>query len=260
VLQGLGAVLVAVLLALWLSSAVEARLHAAAGLDNNLRVVLARLSKALLILLAVLISLPLVGIDLTALSVFGGALGVGIGFGLQRIASNYVSGFILLLDRSIRLGNLISVDKFRGEVTQITTRYTVLRGADGVESIVPNDVLIGSVVQNETYTNPRMRLALTVQVGYASDPERAMALLVEAARRHPRVLAEPPPKAYLVRFAESGIELELGLWIADPQEGSLNIKSEINLDIWRAFRQAGIEIPYPRQEVRLLNPDGLQRS
>jgi small-conductance mechanosensitive channel len=259
-LQGIVTVLVTLLLALWGGGLIEARLLKAASLDGNLRLVFARLSKALLILLAVLISLPLVGIDLTALSVFGGALGVGIGFGLQRIASNYVSGFILLLDRSIRLGNLISVDKFRGEVTQITTRYTVLRGADGVESIVPNDVLIGSVVQNETYTNPRMRLALTVQVGYASDPERAMALLVEAARRHPRVLAEPPPKAYLVRFAESGIELELGLWIADPQEGSLNIKSEINLDIWRAFRQAGIEIPYPRQEVRLLNPDGLQRS
>jgi small-conductance mechanosensitive channel len=252
--------LVAVLLALWLSSAIEARLHAAEGLDNNLRVVLVRLSKALLILLAVLISLPLVGIDLTALSVFGGALGVGIGFGMQKIASNYVSGFILLLDRSIRLGNLISVDKFRGEVTQITTRYTVLRGVDGVESIVPNDVLIGSVVQNETYTNPRMRLAILVQVGYACDPERAMQILVETAQRHPRVLAEPAPKAYLVRFADSGIELELGFWIADPQEGSLNIKSDIGVGIWRAFRQEGIEIPYPRQEVRVLNDNGLSRS
>ena len=190
---------------------------------------------------------------MTALSVFGGALGVGIGFGLQKIASNYVSGFILLLDRSIRLGNIISVDKFRGEVTQITTRYTVLRGADGVESIVPNDVLIGSVVQNETYTNPRMRLALAVQVGYTDDLERAMQILVEAARRHPRVLAEPAPKAFLLRFADSGIELELGFWIADPQEGSLNIKSDIGLDIWREFRRAGIEIPYPQQEVRLLN-------
>lgn len=251
-LQGSVAVLVTLLLALWGGGLIEARLLKAASLDDNLRLVFARLSKALLILLAVLISLPLVGIDLTALSVFGGALGVGIGFGLQRIASNYVSGFILLLDHSIRLGNLIAVDKFRGEVTQITTRYTVLRGADGAEFIVPNDVLIGSVVQNETYTNPRMRLAITVQVGYAGDVERAMALLVEAARRHPRVQAEPSPKAFLVRFAESGFELELGFWIADPQEGSIGIKSDISLDIWRSLREAGIEIPYPRQEVRLL--------
>ncbi|MBI4988181.1 MAG: mechanosensitive ion channel [Rhodocyclales bacterium] len=259
-LQGVVTVLVTLLLALWGGGLIEARLLKADSIDGNLRLVFARLSKALLILLAVLISLPLVGIDLTALSVFGGALGVGIGFGLQKIASNYVSGFIILLDRSIRLGNVISVDKVSGEVTQITTRYTVLRGNNGVEAIVPNDVLIGSVVQNETYTNPRVRLALTVQVGYAGDPERAMALLVEAARRHPRVLAEPAPKAYLVRFADSGIELELGFWIADPQEGSLNIKSDIGVDIWRAFRQEGIEIPYPRQEVRVLNASELPRS
>lgn len=255
-LQGLVTVLATLLLALWGGGLIEARLLKADSLDGNLRLVFARLSKALLILLAVLVSLPLVGIDLTALSVFGGALGVGIGFGLQRIASNYVSGFILLLDRSIRLGNLISVDKVRGEVTQITTRYTVLRGNDGVEAIVPNDVLIGSVVQNETYTNPRMRLALSVQVGYAGDLDQAMRILVEAAQRHPRVLADPPPKAFLLRFADSGIELELGFWIADPQEGSLNIKSDIGLDIWREFRRAGIEIPCPQREVRLLNRDG----
>lgn len=259
-LQGVFTVLVTLLLALWGSGLIEARLLKTASLDANLRLVFTRLSKALLILLAVLISLPLVGIDLTALSVFGGALGVGIGFGMQKIASNYVSGFILLLDRSIRLGNIISVDKVSGEVTQITTRYTVLRGNNGVEAIVPNDVLIGSVVQNETYTNPRVRLAITVQVGYACDPERAMQILVETAQRHPRVLAEPAPKAYLVRFADSGIELELGFWIADPQEGSLNIKSEIGLEIWREFRRAGIEIPYPQQEVRVLNANELPRS
>ena len=147
------------------------------------------------------------------------------------------------------------VDKYRGEVTQITTRYTVLRGADGVESIVPNETLIGSVVQNETYTNPRMRLAVTVQVSYACDPERAMRILVAAAESHPRVLADPPARAFLVRFGDSGIDLELGFWIADPQEGSLNIKSDINLAIWQAFRKEGIEIPYPQREVRLLNPN-----
>lgn len=252
-LQGAATVLLALLLALWISGVVETRLLAAETLDANLRIVFTRLSKALLILLAVLIALPLVGIDLTALSVFGGALGVGIGFGLQKIASNYVSGFIILLDRSIRPGNMITVDKYSGEVTQITTRYTVLRGATGVESIVPNEVLVGTVVQNETYTDTRIRLALAVQIGYQSDLDRAMQILTDAARHNPRVIDDPAPKAYLVRFADSGIELELGFWISDPQVGSLNIKSDINLEVWREFKRAGIEIPYPQREVRLLN-------
>jgi small-conductance mechanosensitive channel len=253
ILQGTVAVLATLLAALWLGGLAEQRLLAADGLDGNLKLVFARLARAALILLAVLISLPLVGIDLTALSVFGGALGVGIGFGLQKIAASYVSGFILLLDRSIQLGNVITVDKYAGEVTRITTRYTVLRAATGVEAIVPNEVLVGSVVQNETYTNSRVRHAVAVQVGYGGDLERAMALMVEAAHGQARVLAEPPPKAFVVRFADSGIELELGFWIEDPEAGVQGIKSDINLAIWHAFRREGIEIPYPQREVRLLN-------
>ncbi len=253
VLQGTATVLVTLVLALWVGGIVEARLHGAEGLDANLRIVLSRVTKAVLILLAVLISLPLVGLDLTALSVFGGALGVGIGFGLQKIASNYLAGFIILLDRSIRLGNMITVDKFSGQVTQITTRYTVLRGLTGVESIVPNELLIGSVVQNETYTNTKVRQAVTVQVGYQCDVEQAMRILIDAALRHERVLRDPAPEAALLRFTESGIDLELGFWIDDPHLGGGGLKSAINLDIWREFKRAGIEIPYPRREVRLLN-------
>ena len=253
ILQGTVTVLATLLAALWLGGLAEQRLMAAAGLDGNLKLVFARLARAALILLAVLISLPLVGIDLTALSVFGGALGVGIGFGLQKIAASYVSGFVLLLDRSIRLGNMITVDKYAGEVTRITTRYTVLRAPTGVEAIVPNEVLVGSVVMNETYTNSRVRHALALQVAYGTDLERAMALLVEAAQAQSRVLAEPAPQAFVVRFADSGIDLELGFWIDDPEAGVLGIKSDINLAIWQAFRREGIEIPYPQREVRLLN-------
>ncbi len=182
ILQGIGAVLVTMLVALWLGAAVEARLMSAQGLDANLRLVLSRLARALLILLAVLIGLPLVGIDLTTLSVFGGALGVGLGFGLQKIAANYVSGFIILLDRSIRIGNLIEVQAQRGVVTRITTRYTLLREQTGIEVIVPNEMLVGSVITNETLTDPRVRLAMQVQVAYGTDLERAMAILVAAAR------------------------------------------------------------------------------
>jgi small-conductance mechanosensitive channel len=252
VLQGVGALLVTLLVALWVGGAIEARLMAAKGLDSNLRVLFSRLAKALLIVVAVLIGLPLVGIDLTTLSVFGGALGVGLGFGLQKIAANYVSGFIILLDRSIRIGNLITVGADRGQVTKITTRFTVLRGLTGVEAIVPNEMLVGSVVQNESYSDPRVRIAMPVQVAYGADLERAMAILVEAALAQARVLREPPPKALVTLFADSGIDLELGFWIEDPEAGTGEVRSDIYLAVWRAFKAAGIAIPYPQREVRLL--------
>ncbi|MDD3354610.1 mechanosensitive ion channel domain-containing protein [Zoogloea sp.] len=252
--QGVLIVMLTVLVALWAAGVVEARLMRAEGIDPNLKLVFARLSKALLIVLAVAIGLPLVGIDLTALSVFGGALGVGLGFGMQKIAANYVSGFILLLDRSIRMGNLISVGNERGIVSQITTRYTVIKGMGGVESIVPNETLVGSVVQNETFTDPKLRVALPIQVGYATDLEKAMGILVEAARLQPRVLQDPEPKAFVEAFADSGINLQLGFWIGDPEEGTLGIRSAINLHVWRRFKEEGIEIPFPQREVRILNP------
>ena len=252
ILQGAGAVLVTLLVALWVGSAVETRLMNAQGIDGNLRLVLSRVARALFILLAVLIGLPLVGIDLTTLSVFGGALGVGLGFGLQKIAANYVSGFIILLDRSIRIGSLISVEGQRGVVTRITTRYTLLRSLVGVEMIIPNEMLVGSVITNETLTDPKVRLAAQVQVAYGTDLERALALLVAAGRSQSRVLADPPPKAFVLAFGDSGIDLELGFWIADPEEGSLQVKSDIHLAIWQAFRTEGVEIPFPQREVRLL--------
>ena len=255
-LQGLVAVLGTVLAALWLSSAIEVRLDRAVGLDASLRMVFALLTKALLILLAVLIALPQVGIDLTTLSIFGGALGVGLGFGLQKIASNYVSGFIILLDNSIRIGNIITVGPDRGEVTRITTRYTVLRSLGGVEALVPNELLGGSVVQNESYSDPQVRVALPVQVAYDSDLERAMAIMAAAATAQERVLAEPAPVVLLKEFADSGINLELGFWVADPQNGVGPMRSDVNLAIWREFKQAGISIPFPQREIRIINEAG----
>jgi small-conductance mechanosensitive channel len=251
-LQGLAALLATLLAALWASGLVEARLMAAEGMDSNLRIVFARIAKAALIVLAVMIGLPAVGIDLTMLSVFGGALGVGLGFGLQKIAANYISGFIILLDRSLRIGDTIAVGGDKGQVTQITTRYTVLRALSGVEAIVPNEVLVSSVVLNESYTDPKMRISMKIQVGYSTDLERAMAILVTAAKAQPRVLADPAPSAFVTDFAESGIELELAYWIADPGLGTTSVRSDINLAIWRAFKTDGIEIPFPQREVRIL--------
>lgn len=257
-LQASVTVAATVLGALWLSNAFEARLDQAAEMDANLRIVLGRVSRALFTLIAILLALPLVGINLTTLSVFGGALGVGLGFGLQKIASNYVSGFIILIDRSIRLGNLISIGENRGVVTEITTRYTVLRSATGIEYLVPNELMISSVVENEAYTDRNVWFSLPVQVSYDSDLELALRLLREAAQSQPRVLPAPAPEAYVVRFADSGIDLLLGFWIADPENGSLGLKSAINQAIWQNFRQHGIVIPFPQREVRLLNANPVQ--
>jgi small-conductance mechanosensitive channel len=252
ILQGVLMVAASMLVSLWLGSLIETRLMQADGLDNNLQVVFARLTKAILILLAIMIALPMVGIDLTALSVFGGALGVGLGFGLQKIASNYVSGFILLLDRSIRIGNSIGIGTERGKVMQITTRYTVLRSGNGIESLVPNEALVSSVVQNETYSDNRVRFTLPVQISYQDNPEQAMALLVSLAERQPEIASYPPPQAFLMLFADSGINLELQFWLENPEVSSQQVRSTLSLAIWKAFAEAGISFPYPQREVRLL--------
>ena len=251
-LQGAFWVVITLLAAMWASGTIEARLMRAESLHSSLRVVFSRLATALLVLLAVLMVLPMLGIDLTVLSVFGGAIGVGLGFGLQKIASNYVSGFIILLDRSIRIGDLITVDNFYGEVKNITTRYVVVRALDGREAIIPNELLISTTVLNHSYSNRQIRLGLDLQIAYRSDLQKAMQLMEEAAGKQPRVLADPPPKAVLVRFADSGIDLELGVWIDDPENGVLAIRSDLFLAIWRAFQDAGIEIPFPQREVRIL--------
>lgn len=252
-LNGLVTVITTVVVALWLAGLIERRLLASATLDSNLRVVLGRLVKALLSVVALLLSLSLVGIDITALSVFSGALAVGLGLGLQKIASNYVSGFILLLDRSIRIGNVIAIDaQTSGVVSQITVRYTVVSTQAGIEVIIPNEYLVSNIIRNESYSDSRIRLNVSLQVAYGTDLERAMQLMVDAAVGQPRVLDDPAPQALLTLFAESGINLDLVFWINDPQVGSGSVRSAINLAIWRSFKEHGIEIPFPQREVRLV--------
>ncbi|GAA5183624.1 mechanosensitive ion channel [Niveibacterium umoris] len=239
--------------ALWIAGMIEDRLMASPNMDSSIQAVLSRVSRALLVFVGVLIAMSLVGLDLTTLSVFSGALAFGIGFGMQKIAANYIAGFIILLDRSIRIGNMISVGADRGEVQQITTRYTVLRAPTGINVIVPNETLIGSVVQNETFADKNVWIGIPVQVGYGCDVERAMQVLVEcAAAGGERVLKDPAPVAHLLAFADHGINLQLGVWIFDPLQGNLGIKSNINREIWRRFREEGIEIPFPQREVRVV--------
>ena len=246
-------VIVVVVLSLWLSSLLEQRLLRGTHIDNNLRVVLAKIFRALLILVGVLVALSLVGIDLTVLSVFGGALGVGIGLGLQKLASNYIAGFTILLDRSIRLGDMITVDNRTGTVSVVTSRYVVVRGLDGVEAIVPNETLVTTTVLNHSYTSKDVKVGVLVQISYDSDLELAMRLMAELAAKEPRVLQGAlSPVVNVLQFANNGIDLELAVWINDPEKGQGNLKTALNIAIWKAFRDNGIRIPFPQREVRII--------
>ncbi|WP_051460232.1 mechanosensitive ion channel family protein [Pseudogulbenkiania sp. MAI-1] len=255
ILTGLLWVAIILVGSLWVSRIIESRVMKLADIDLSLRIVFTKLTRTVLLVAGVMVALPIIGIDLTVLSVFGGALGVGLGFGLQKIASNYVSGFIILLDRSIRIGDRLMIDNRTGYVTKITSRYVVLKTADGSEALVPNDTLIANTVVNQSYSDKSIWTSVTVQVGYDSNLELALQLVREAAI-HPRVLSDPAPASFVTAFADSGINLELGFWVADPENGFLNLKSEINLAIWRAFKQHGINIPFPQREVRILAPAG----
>jgi small-conductance mechanosensitive channel len=253
ILSALLWVSVILIAALWVSRAIERRVMRLSELDLSLRIVFSKLSRTALIVTAVLIALPIVGIDLTVLSVFGGALGVGLGFGLQKIASNYVSGFIILLDRSIRIGDRLMIDNRVGYVTKITSRFVVLKGLDGTEALVPNDTMIANTVVNQSYSDKKMWGSVSVGVAYGTDLDLALRLLVQAATL-PRVQSDPGPRGYVVSFADSAVNLQVGFWLLDPENGFLSLTSDINMQIWRLFGEHGIQMPFPQREVRVLNP------
>ena len=237
--------------AMWLSAIIERRMRRTNYLSPSVRVGLSKFSKFLLIGLAFFIALDAVGIDLTALTVFGGALGVGLGFGLQRIASNFISGFLLLFDRSIKPGDVISIGNKFGWVEELRARYIVVRDRDGVDTLIPNENLVTSEVINWSYSDRNVRLKLPVSISYANDPQQAIELLIQAARENPRVLSNPEPVGRLMHFGDNGIELELRLWINDPEKGVNNVRSDINLAIWRLFKQHNITIPFPQRDVHV---------
>ena len=252
VLQGLLTVILTIFAAMWLGRMLENKLMKAEHVDASTRVVLTKVLRIILLFIAVLIGLSAVGLDLTLLSVFGGALGVGLGFGLQRIASNYVSGFIILLDKSIKLGDVITVDLHYGVVRDLRTRYLVLQKLDGTEVIIPNETMIINPVINHSFLDRNTRVFVTIQVAYQSDLELVIKLLLKAAEDHSRVLMTPEPSAIVTGFAESGIELRLSVWIPDAELGTAMLQSELYLAIWRLFKTNGVSIPYPQREVRIL--------
>jgi small-conductance mechanosensitive channel len=245
-----------VLVAAWISRWIDKRLKKLHTLAPSTRIGIAKFSNAFLIGLSILVGLNTAGVDLTALTVLTGAIGLGLGFGLQSIASNFVSGFVLLMDRSIKPGDVISLSGQSGTSTEnfgwvqeLRGRYVVVRDRDGIEMLVPNQQLIANAVINWSYTDPRIRLKLPVRVSYQDDPELALKILLDACEGQRRVLRDPPPVSRLMHFGDHGIELELRFWISDPQEGVNNVRSEVNRTIWALFKEHNITIPVAQREI-----------
>lgn len=246
-IQGAFNAVIVLVLALWISSAIESRLLRGGTMDLSLRKIAANATRSLFLFAGLLIALSAAGIDLTALSVLGGALGVGIGFGLQKLASNYVSGFVILAERSLRIGDMVKVDNFEGRISDINTRYTVIRALSGREAILPNEMLITQRVENMSLADPQVLLNTVVQVEYGTDLERLMPMLVAVVESVPRILKTPGPSVQLSNFAADGLELTIYFWIADPENGQGGPRSDVNLAILRVLNEQGIGIPFPQR-------------
>lgn len=249
-LEGAITASIVLLVTLWISSAIEGRLlRSATGSELSLRKAVSNVVRVVLTFVGLIVALSSVGIDLTALSVLGGAIGVGVGFGLQKLASNYVSGFVILAERSVRIGDNVRVDTFEGRITEINARYTVVRALSGRESIVPNELFITERIENLSLSDLRVLQASVISVGYDSDPELVMRLLIDAALTQERVLRDPGPGVNLTNFGPDGIEFTLNYWMTDPENGQANLRSRINLQILKSLRENNIDIPYPQRVV-----------
>ncbi len=252
-IEGTLSALVVMVLALWASSALEERLLRGSGPTNlSMRKIAANALRVLLLFVGLLLALSVAGIDLTALGVFGGAIGVGIGFGLQKLAANYISGFVILAENSLRIGDLVRVDGFEGRIVDITTRFTKVRAGNGRESIVPNEMMMTQRVENITAAENQKQLSTVVQVAYGTDVDRLMPELLDVVRLVPRVLAAPAPMVNLTSFAANGIELTFAFWIGDPANGQVNVLTAVNLALLRALNERGIEIPFPQRVLRTI--------
>ena len=249
-LQGALTAGLVLLITVWISSAIEVRLlRSATGSELSLRKAVSNATRAVLMFIGLLLALSSVGIDLTALSVLGGAIGVGVGLGLQKLVASYVSGFVMLAERSVRIGDNVRVDGFEGRVTHINARYTVVLALSGREAIIPNEVFINNRIENLTLTASHVLQSTVVSVGYESDVDLVMRLLTDAALIQERVLPEPAPSANLTNFGADGLEFTLNYWISDPDNGVQNLRSQVNLGILRSLREQHIEIPYPQRVI-----------
>jgi len=250
ILEGAVSAVLVLVGALWLSSLLEARLLTGSLGNLGVRKIAANAIRAVLLFVGLMFALSAAGIDLTALGVLGGAIGVGIGFGLQKLAANYVSGFVILAEQSMRIGDLVKVDNFEGRITDISTRFTVIRAINGRESIVPNEMMITQRVENASLADSRLLLNTVVQVAYGTDLDVLMPRISETVSAVPRVMADPGPGVLLSNFAADGLELTVGFWIADPENGQGNVRSDVNLAILKLFNVLQVDIPYPQRVLR----------
>ena len=250
VLEGAITAGVVLVLVLWVSSVIERKLlSSGTGHDLSLRKIAANIIRVVLMFVGLIVALSAVGIDLTALSVLGGAIGVGLGFGLQKIAANYISGFVILAERSLRIGDMVKVDTFEGRITDIRTRYTVIRALNGREAIVPNETLITTRVENASLADPRLLVSTAVQVAYGTDVRALQPKLEAAIAAVARVIADPGPSVQLGAFSADGMDLAINFWIRDPENGQGNVKSDVNLAVLDMLKGEGIEIPFPQRVV-----------
>jgi small-conductance mechanosensitive channel len=242
-------------LLLWIASLtariLENRIAKLPNLTPSVQVLFSKLLKIVLFFIAIMLAVNNVGIDLTALAVFGGALGVGIGFGLQKIVSNFVSGIILLMDRSIKPGDTIGVAGTYGWIQSLGARYVSVITRDGIEHLIPNEELIVNRVENWSFSGKRVRLRIPVGISYDSDVRQAMALCVEATEAPERILADPKPVCQLLEFGDNSVNLEIRFWIRDPQEGIANVKSAVLLGVWDRFHEHEIQIPFPQRDLHI---------
>jgi small-conductance mechanosensitive channel len=265
-LKGLVVITGFVLIASLVARAVETRVLAVRNVALSTRIGISKFAYFLLLSLGVLLGIRAAGVDLTALTVITGAIGIGLGFGLQSISSNFVSGFVLLMDRSIKPGDVISFTGHTGTSTEnfgwvqeLRGRYVVVRDRDGVETLVPNQTLINNPVINWSYSDRRVRLKLPVRISYRDDPELALRVLLQAATCNARILREPAPVSRLMQFGDHGMDLELRFWIADPENGVNNVRSDVNRAIWALFKESGITIPVAQREVYMHQRIGLEK-
>jgi small-conductance mechanosensitive channel len=253
IITGITSMIVLIWAALLVSSIIETKLRESPTVTPSARVLLSKLARIVLVVLSFLFAISTMGIDLTALAVFGGAIGVGLGFGLQKVVSNFISGVILLLDKSIKPGDVIEISGTYGRINKLAARYTSVISRDGREHLVPNEDIITQPVINWTFSDKKVRRHLPVNVSYDSDLEKAMGLMLEAAIESPRVIKDPKSRVLIKGFGDNGIDLELRIWIRDSENGVSNITSEIYLAIWKKFNAGEIDFPYPQRDIHIVS-------
>ena len=250
--------LVALVVFLWIANAaaqlVENRLRALTHMTPSLQVLFGKLVRVLFIAIAILVALNSVGIDLTALTVFSGALGLGIGLGLQKVVANLFSGIILLLDRSVKPGDVIAINQTYGWINSIGARYVSVVTRDGIEHLIPNEELINRPVENWSHSDRKVRVRLPIGVSYESDLHMAIDLAIEAAENFDRILDAPKPICLVKGYGDNAVDLELRVWIQDAEKGVSNIKSNIYLKIWDLYHENNIAFPYPQRDIHVRGP------